>query len=337
MRRAALGAALVTTALVTIGRTSAAQSKAIAGAPTASDSEAVLLLYEDSPPPECPTQTAFEAEVEKLTSRAHFTRKLPARRVRIELSSSSGSEVRGRLISGDGKNQSSREVRGKDCREVASALAIAVALTIDPEALGLGLGEAPPPPPPETRPPPPTVKPPPAPRPAKRARPRSPAPTRSKLRGGLGAGLVLENTWAPQMRPGAKVLGVLALGERVRAYLGLARFFTREVDDVSFGAWLADGALSFNLVGRGALRPFASIGFETGVVDASGSGLADSVQATRPWHAGNLGLGLQVGGSLLVPFSRQRYLVSDPVGKARTLYEVPDFGLKQETSLGVFL
>ena len=125
MRAAALGAAFVTMALVLTSRTSAAQGRT-SSAPVA-DSEAVSLLYEDSPPPNCPKQAEFEAEVIRLTTKAHFTQQRGARRVRIELASR-GRDVVGRLISGDGKNQASREVRGKDCREVSSALAIAVAL-----------------------------------------------------------------------------------------------------------------------------------------------------------------------------------------------------------------
>jgi hypothetical protein len=148
------------------------------------------------------------------------------------------------------------------------------------------------------------------------------------------------------MRPGGKLLGLLAPGDRLRVALGVTRFITREVDDVSFGAWMVDGAVSYNVVVLGVVRPFASLGYEFGMIQASGSGLPDRVDAERPWHAGNVGLGirvetdgffLQVGGSLLVPLSRQRYLVSDQFGKVRTLYELPELGLKQETSLGVFL
>jgi hypothetical protein len=104
--------------------------------------------------------------------------------------------------------------------------------------------------------------------------------------------------------------------------------------------------LSVNLAVLGVLRPFAGVGYEIGAVDAAGTGLPASVLAQRPWQAASVGLGLrfetdgfffQLGGCLLVPFSRQRYLISDPLGEMRTLYEVPRFGLKQETSLGVFL
>lgn len=345
MKRAALGAALVTMALVLLSGTSAAQSKP-PGAPVA-DSEAVSLLYEDSPPPDCPSEAEFEAEVAKLTSKARFTKQHRARRVRIELAAS-GRDIVGRLISGDGKNQSSREVRGKDCREVGSALAIAVALTIDPEALGLGDSEPPAKPPTTSEPakpaqPKPPSAPPPAPPPPP---PETSPPAPTKVSWGLGAGLELEDAWGPRMSPGVHVFGVLGVGERVRAALGVTRFITREVDDVSFGAWLAEGSVTINIALLGVLRPFAGVGFELGAVDAAGTGLPAEVQAQRPWQAVSAGLGLrietprfffQLGGNLLAPLSRQRYLVSDSVGKIRTLYEVPSLGLKQETSLGVFL
>ncbi len=351
---AALGAAFVTAALVLTARAGAAEP--VTGAPPASATEAVSLLYEDSPPPDCPTEAEFEAEVEKLTTKVRFTKERQARRVRIELSSGPR-DVVGRLVTGDGKNQSSRELRGKTCREVASALAISVALTLDPDAL-LGpteptvLPEDPPPPEPTTATPKPAAKPPATrPRPARSPAtpPREPPPPShalQRLHAGLGLGLVLENAWSPRMRPGAKLQGVGALGERWRASVGVARFLTREDDDVSFDAWLFDGALSYNVAVLGVVRPFASIGYEFGMIRASGSGLPETVSAERPWHAGSIGLGirletdflfLQVGGNLLVPLSRQRYLVSDPFGKVRTLYEVPELGLRQETVLGVFL
>jgi hypothetical protein len=239
------------------------------------------------------------------------------------------------LISGDGKNQSSREVRGKDCKEVIGALAIAVALTIDPEAL---LGDAEPTPtesPSEPAPTPPATKPPPQPRPP--PAPPAPAPVApkpTKLWWGVGGGLELESAWGPRMSPGIHAFGLLGVNDRLRVSLGVTRFITREVDDMSYIALL------------GVLRPFAGVGFELGAVDAAGTGLPAQVQAQRPWRAASAGLGLrmetesfflQLGGSLLVPLSRQRYLMSDPVGDVRTVYEVPSIGLKQETSLGVFL
>jgi hypothetical protein len=349
---AALGAAIVSAALVLSTRASAAPSGA--GAADASEAEAILLLYEDSPPPDCPTEAEFVAQVEKLTSKARFTREQPGRGVRIELSSQ-GRDVRGRLVTGDGEHTSSRELRGKTCAEVASALAIAVALTIDPEAL-LGPGEPPPqpaepdagalPPKPAATQPAPTRQ-----APTTRARPPA-LPSHSvvdrpaRVRVAVGAGLALEGAWAPQMLPGGKLVVLAARGERLRVAVGVTRFITREVDDVSFGAWLVDGSLTYNVAVLGVVRPFASLGYELGTVNASGSGLPSAVEAERPWQAGSVGLGIrfetdgffvQLGGSLLVPLSRQRYLVSDPFGRIRSVYDVPALGLKQETVVGVFL
>lgn len=345
IKNAALGAACVTMALVLMVGTSAAQGKPTS-APVA-DSEAVSLLYEDSPPPNCPKQAEFEAEVIRLTTKAHFTQQRGARRVRIELASR-GRDVVGRLISGDGKNQASREVRGKDCREVSSALAIAVALTIDPEALLGDSGS-----PADTQGPPAAEAPPPKPAseptptlPVRPAPPPPAAPAPLKLVWGLGAGLELENAWGPQMSPGMHGFLVCGIDDRLRFALGVTRFVTRKVDDASFGAWLAESSVSVNIALLGALRPFALASYELGAVDAIGAGLRAPVQAQRPWQAASVGLGLryetesfffQLAGSLLVPLSRQRYLVSDPLGKIRTLYEVPSLGLKQETSVGVFL
>jgi hypothetical protein len=338
----------MTTALGLVPRASAAQTKSTSAGVPAESSEAVSLLYEDSPPADCPTEAEFEAEVTKLTSKAHFTKQRRARRVRIELASS-GHDVVGRLISGDGKNQSSREVRGKDCREVSSALAIAVALTIDPEALGLGdADQAPPPEASEPPTPPPKQKPAPPPRRVleRPAPPPTRAATPTKVFWGVGAGFELESALGPHMLPGGHFFGVLGLGERFRASLGVTPFLTRKVDDVSFGAWLVEGSLSVNLAVLGMLRPFAGVGYEVGAVDAAGTDLPTIVQAQRPWQAASVGLGLrletesfflQLGGSLLLPVSRQRYLISDSLGQVRTLYEVPTLGLKQETSLGVFL
>jgi hypothetical protein len=148
------------------------------------------------------------------------------------------------------------------------------------------------------------------------------------------------------MSPGIHAFGMLGVNDRLRVSLGVTRFITREVDDMSFGAWIAETSVSVNIALLGVLRPFAGVGFELGAVDAAGTGLPAQVQAQRPWRAASAGLGLrletegfflQLGGSLLVPLSRQRYLLSDPLGDVRTIYEVPSMGLKQETSLGVFL
>jgi hypothetical protein len=139
---------------------------------------------------------------------------------------------------------------------------------------------------------------------------------------------------------------MLGVGDYFRLNVGGTRFPTREDDDLSFGAWFGYGNVSANLALLGVLRPFASLGYEAGAISAAGSGLSTPVEAERPWQALSTQLGLrfemerlflQLGGSFLVPISRQQYLISDPFGNLTPVYETPRFGLRQETSLGVFL
>jgi hypothetical protein len=139
---------------------------------------------------------------------------------------------------------------------------------------------------------------------------------------------------------------VWGIGKRLRVQLAAVHFPTREVDDLTFSAWIGQGALSWNLALLDPLRPFVGVGYEAGIVEAAGSGLPTNVEARRPFQACTATLGLrfetegfflQLGGSLMVPISRQRYLISDPFGNLSHVHEVPRFGLKQETSLGVFL
>ena len=330
MNHAARCAAIVTTALVVLPRAGAAQSAPASAEPPGAGSEAVALTYDESTPADCPSEEEFRAEVTKLTSKARFTSEPGSRPIRIYLDRR-GNQVVGRLVTGEGKNQSSREVRGKDCREVSSALAIAMALTIDPDALGA-----------EPEPPPEAAKPPP-PKPAPQPKPASPPP---QVLWGIGAGLTIENAWAPQLHPGGHVFVMLGVGERLRLSLGTTYFPTREDNGVSFRGWFGRSDVAWSVAVSGVLRPFVFLGYEGGVVYAAGSGLETTVQATRPWHTLNAGLGLrcetrelffQLGGSLLVPLSRQQYLISDPDGSTTPFYETSSFGLRQETSLGVFL
>jgi hypothetical protein len=345
MRIAAHCAAIVTTALVVLPRASAAQSAPPPTEPAAAASEAVSLSYDESTPADCPSAEEFRAEVTKLTSKARFTSERGARPIRIDLDRR-GNAIVGKLVTGEGKHQSSREVRGKDCREVSSALAIAVALTLDPDALMGGEEEPTPPEPvPEPQKPPPPPPPKPAPE-TKPPPPPPPAPKRVELLWGLGVGLSIENAWAPGLRPGGHVFVMLGVGDHVRVDLGTVYFPTREDDDVAFSAWFGRADVAWDVVTLGVLHPFISLGYEGGRVEAVGSGLATTVEATRPWHALNAGLGvrfettdvfLQLGGYLMVPLSRQQYLVSDTEGNLTPFFETSSVGVRQETTLGLFL
>lgn len=337
MDGAALGAAMSFTAFALVAAEGVAQTEV---------RESVALRYEEAPPAGCPTSLEFQAEVTKLTSKARFTTERGARSIRIELQSR-GAGVVGRFSSGEGKQTSTREVRGQDCREVSSALAIAVALTIDPDALGAGQA-------PSERQngsegsgasEPAGARPPGAPK-GKDPAPLRPTNRPARIRLGLGIGLAVETAWAPQIRVGGGLALLLGLGDDLTLAAGATRFPPRQQGETSFGAWVGHGSLAWSLAQLGIARPFVTASYEAGVVESAGTGLAHSVLAERPWQAAGLGLGLrletqaaflELSGGAIFPVSRQRYLVSDTVGRASTLYEVPSIGLKQETRLGVFL
>ncbi len=332
MPRAALGAAMSVAVLSLAARTSVAQVEPV---------EVVWLTFEAMPQAGCPSEQQFQVEVSKLTGRARFTKAAGARRIRVELEAR-GAEVVGRFISGASENPSSREVRGKDCQEVASALAIAVALTIDPDALGLpeaATDTTGPTEPPRGSPDasvassrPPAAK-------------QAPAPAPG-LRFGVGIAMVLETAWAPELRGGGGVAVLVGLGRGFTVTAGATRFPMAEQNALSFGGWLGHGSLAWDIVKLGPARPLLLASYEAGVVESAGSGLALPVEARRSWQAFGLALGLRLESSSaflelsagpLMPLYRQRYLTTDTVGRLATAHEVPNFGFKQETRLGVFL
>jgi len=122
------------------------------------------------------------------------------------------------------------------------------------------------------------------------------------------------------MHPGGHLFGVLAsasaFARRRRDALSHP-----SVDDVSFGAWLAEASLSVNLAILGVLRPFA------GALQIGGRcgrpGLPSSVQAQRPCRPPASALvcaskRMASFSSLVAAcwcVSRQRYLISDPNGE----------------------
>jgi len=336
MHGAALGAAMSVAALTLASGESIAQTQEL---------ESISLRYEEAPPAGCPTSLQFQAEVTKLTSKARFTKEPGARRIRIELERR-GAGVVGRFTSGDDKMPSSREVRGRDCAEVSSALAIAVALTIDPEALEAGTSPSPSEQPQEpglsaaTPARPSSVTKPPEPASGGRANGAAP------IRFGVGVALAVETAWAPQIRVGGGLTLLLGLGSALTLAAGATRFPPRQQGDTSFGAWMGHGSLAWSLAQLGIARPFLAASYEAGVVESAGTRLARSMAAERPWQAAGFALGLrletqtaflELSGGAVFPLSRQRYLVSDTVGRTSTLYEGPAIGLKQETRLGVFL
>lgn len=86
-------------------------------------------------PPQCPTASAFAAKIEGHTPLARLAAAEPAARRFRAVFDTSGPAARGRLeiVDVDG-SASLREVEGRDCNEVADALALIAAIVIDPNA-----------------------------------------------------------------------------------------------------------------------------------------------------------------------------------------------------------
>ena len=121
-------------------------------APGRAESEDVILEYRAFAG--CPDRAHFEAEVQALSARVHFVDSAPgARRFRVRLSRDAKG-VQGTLSITSSSGDSERQVSGKTCSEVSSALALATAIAVDPSVLG-----EPSAPPEKPKPSPPTPKP----------------------------------------------------------------------------------------------------------------------------------------------------------------------------------
>jgi hypothetical protein len=96
--------------------------------------EAIRLTF--AAPPACPDEQAFTAELRARTSRARLAWPgEPARTFRVTITRNQGATLGNLTIEETGGSSAVREVTGKTCPEVVSALALVMALAIDPHAL----------------------------------------------------------------------------------------------------------------------------------------------------------------------------------------------------------
>ena len=118
-----------------VGRTAAVALLGLyLSTPARAESEDVVLEYQAFAG--CPDRARFEAEVRALSARARFVEALPgARRFRVRLWRAAGG-VQGTLNISASSGDTERQVSGKTCNEVASALALATAIAVDPTVLG---------------------------------------------------------------------------------------------------------------------------------------------------------------------------------------------------------
>jgi hypothetical protein len=226
-------------------------------------------------PPGCPDETQVRTDLD-----THIHDRARARGVRLAIVlQRSGRETAGEMTLDDRAGERQRRaLRGRDCAEVAHALAFLAALAID---LGAAPEEAAPPAATAPAPPPVLVAPPPAPAPP--PVPHRFAPTirmAAELRGGLGdtsrpaalAGFSVEDRRPRWFAPAAGV-AILGGGGRTTGLRGSADL------------WLLGGQLSLcplrALLARVELRPCA-VG-EAGAITARAASLINPPSLWRPW------------------------------------------------------
>jgi hypothetical protein len=312
-------------------------------APAAGDAtEPIRIEYRAEPG--CPTASEFNAQVFRRTSSARLATNDDTARTFIVGIERRGSTLTGSLVirQADGTSES-REVRGPDCKEVATVLALATALAIDPKAsLSAEPGPLPMPDLESTpEPPPPPLKP-----PASKAGTSgdSVSPPPDDERGEtpapwiIAVGPAVEASVAPRVAFG----GALALANRPSGG-GAISAVGLEVDYLATGTHHVGTASStFNFIyarpalcsvalrwqGESGIAP--CLASELGAVTGSGTNVPYGSTRTRVWATADVGLRLfqtlgakwfvEAEGSVVLPITRYRYVFLDP---NTPVYSVP--------------
>jgi hypothetical protein len=308
--------------------------RSVRAAPT--ETEPIRLDY--TAPAGCPDASEFGRRVFERTSKARAARDDETARTFVVVIETTGTETQGSMVvRQDGMSTVARRVSGKDCEEVARALALATALAIDPEAAltapepsGPGVGSSVDGPgttdgtaEPKTKDPAHPADEPSAGSPG--AKPASvrraallfgpsaafgPAPTP-----GFGASAAVEwSSSSPLLLPSALGAELVFLTSAEHTVAGAGSSF----DFVFVRPYVCTLGLAFGAdVG---LVP--CIGGALGAVVATGSRIASPVTETRFWAAGELALRLDIAltddwfidatGGVVLPFTRYRFLFRTP-------------------------
>ncbi len=354
-RRAAAMALLATA----IAAPSHAQSAPSGSPPAPSDAaptEPVELQYDV--PANCPSRARFSEEVAALTPKAEFVDARPGiRRFAVAIAVRRG-QVSGKLGIEAGGEHSEREVSGKTCKEVVSALALATAIAVDPNLLG-GASSA-------ANQPPATAQAErddeddeddgAAPEHDRQARDRSAYDSRSRSHWLFALGIGVMNGNAPS----AAVVPSLRLAYRPTGRYAPELFLeadgalpvSAETDSyaeaATFWALFARSGVTWEPLHLEGTTLGLSLGVEIGRVVAEGTTDPDRhTSEERNWLAldGGLSATLPIPAPFfwraelgaLVPFFKHEYRVLSPTNEPENVHIVPDVGFRLSVLGGFFL
>jgi hypothetical protein len=141
-----------------VRRLAFAAAALLVGRAALAQEEAIVLRYD--PGPGCPSEARFLSDVAAYTPKLKLAPAGSIGRTFTVTTTPAEGSISGQLVIEEEGARAVREVKGRSCAEVVSALALATALAVDPSALGDEPIAAPPtpapaPPAPESAPPPP--------------------------------------------------------------------------------------------------------------------------------------------------------------------------------------
>jgi hypothetical protein len=308
--------------------------------PLSARAETVRLDY--GTPPGCPDVDSFRRAIESRARRPVSFRDTDySLWLRVTIRTQEDRVV-GVLESTDlGGERPARDVDGANCQTVADALALVAALAIAPE------DEDPVVPEPKRKPAPPIEE------PNEPDSERNTTDSRSTWRTRVGIGVGTLSGVAPVVL----IAGVLPVAlEAPRAGIWSPEFgimpmsaetgvvgTTSNAGNFAFVAFRTEACpLRFAFWNQFALRPCAA--FQFGTLHADGSSLGTPVESRRAWAAvgptGHLRVELSswfldIGGAVMFPLLKTRYIVEDRLGFSFTLHETATATLESSLALGL--
>ena len=310
-------------------------------APAPSDDARVPVRVVYDAPSGCPDAASFEAELHKRTFKARTAADSePAHVFQVAIRRGASGMVVGRVATEwNGERSGVRELRGKGCSQVVSALALTAALAIDPDAR-LDLE------PEAAKPLPAAVQPAPAHHPNQTVQSGSnPSPAHAPLEGRVGLDAGAARIITPRLMPTLGPFGELAwvgsgfVAPSVRLSLNLASN-ALDADRTASFTWLA-GELELCPVAVHwgnvmALRPCAA--GQGGAILAEGRTVPQKYSQARAWWSAGLSahlsrrlsarFGVELFAGVLLPLRSRSFVFANPSREiARTATESGEVGI----------